>query len=172
MIPSSFTASTIYLLCVLLAASSASLDVRINTGNLVKRSTDGRAVVLFAPPGEDPLAGVDITGSNYNFGKNVFNVQNDSVIVLSGGSNTTLGKGVYGFPNVSLSELPLGEYNVQAFLTTYEKIIRNDGSRVNVQFPLGDGSPSVGGESAFSMHLMSHTDFGTFCNFRRWKSSV
>lgn len=82
---------------------------------------------------------------NYIFGKNVFGFSAKRPTILSGGSNFSTETGVYGWPNISLNEIPPGTYSVQAFLTKYEKVKRSDGSVVSVRFPCGDGAPNVDG---------------------------
>ena len=49
------------------------------------------------------------------------------------------GPGVYGYPLVSLSDLPAGTYDVQSFLNVYTTFHRSDGSVVQLHMPCGDG---------------------------------
>lgn len=63
---------------------------------------------------------------------------------------------MYGWPNLSLDDIPHGTYSVQAFLTKYEKVKRSDGSVVSVRFPCGDGAPNVNG---FGSLITSVTEF-------------
>ncbi|CAO2655523.1 Nn.00g043260.m01.CDS01 [Neocucurbitaria sp. VM-36] len=111
---------------------------------LLNSSTDGRIVLMLAPNGTDPLDDTDVTSSpNGIFGKNVYNFGPSDTVTFTGGSNFSTETGVFGWPNVSLSESPPGTYRVQAFLTQYETVTRSDGSTVSVHFPCGDGAPNV-----------------------------
>lgn len=123
------------------------LHVQISIGDgLLNGTTDGRVVVLFAPSGVDPLEDTDVTSSpDLFYGMNVFDLSSSDTITLSGGSGTNTRTGVFGFPNVSLEDVPVGNYSVQAFLTRYETVSRSDGSIVSVHFPCGDGAPNIGG---------------------------
>ena len=121
------------------------IDISVAEG-ILNSSTNGRVLVLFAPAGTDPLADTDVTSSpDYFFGKNVYNFDAGDQISLAGGSGKRTSFGVYGWPNVSLDEVPEGDYTVQAFLNQYETVTRSDGSVVSLRFPCGDGAPSVDG---------------------------
>ncbi|KAJ4371155.1 hypothetical protein N0V83_004371 [Neocucurbitaria cava] len=121
------------------------LVVKLTVANgLLNSSTDGRIVLMLAPNGTDPLDDTDVTSSpNGIFGKNVYNFGPSDTVTFSGGSNASTETGVFGWPNVSLSDSPPSTYRVQAFLTKYETVTRSDGSTVSVHFPCGDGSPNV-----------------------------
>lgn len=121
------------------------LDVKLSiAAGVLSAPTDGRIVLMFAPNGTDPLEDTDVTSSpNLIFGKNVYGFGSNDSIVLSGGSNSSTETGVYGWPSVSLEDIPAGTYSVQAFLNKYETVTRSDGSTVSVHFPCGDGSPNV-----------------------------
>ncbi|KAF1942121.1 hypothetical protein EJ02DRAFT_454612 [Clathrospora elynae] len=136
---------------------NANLDVRISVASgLLKAPTDGRVVLMFAPNGTDPLEDTDVTSSpNKIYGKNVYGFGNKNTIVFSGGSNASTETGVFGWPNVSLSDIDPGTYSVQAFLTKYETVTRSDGSKVSVHFPCGDGAPNV---NAFGSLVTTATD--------------
>ncbi|KAF1979086.1 hypothetical protein BU23DRAFT_595529 [Bimuria novae-zelandiae CBS 107.79] len=138
------------------------LNVKISVANgLLKSPTDGRLVLMFAPNDTDPLEDTDVTSSpNYIFGKNVFDVSTKKAIDLSGGSNFSTETGVYGWPNVSLNDVPSGNYSVQAFLTRYEKVRRSDGSVVNVRFPCGDGAPNVNGFGSLTTDVAEYEVLG------------
>ncbi|KAH7076376.1 Alpha/Beta hydrolase protein [Paraphoma chrysanthemicola] len=122
-----------------------SLQVKLSiTDGLIMAPLDGRIVLVFAPNGTDPLEDTDVTSSpNGIFGLNVFNFGANHSVTLSGGSNSSTETGVYGWPNVTLNDIPAGTYSVQAFLNPYETVTRSDGSTVSVHFPCGDGSPNV-----------------------------
>lgn len=124
---------------------SANLAVRLSVeSGLLGAPTDGRVVLMFAPNGTDPLEDTDVTSSpNLIFGKNVYDFGTDKAVTFSGGSNDSTSTGVFGWPNVSMSDIEPGTYSVQAFLTRYETVTRSDGSRVSVHFPCGDGAPNV-----------------------------
>ncbi|OAL42979.1 hypothetical protein IQ07DRAFT_593491 [Pyrenochaeta sp. DS3sAY3a] len=120
------------------------LVVKVSGSSLLPSSTDGRIVVIIAPNGTDPLEDTDVTSSpNLIFGKNVYNFGPHDSVTLSGGNNVTTETGVYGWPNVSLSDTPAGSFSIQAFLTKYDTVTRSDGSTVSVHFPCGDGAPNV-----------------------------
>ncbi|UPX12641.1 uncharacterized protein EKO05_0003182 [Ascochyta rabiei] len=126
---------------------NANLNVKLSVASgLLDAPTDGRIVLMFAPNGTDPLNDTDVTSSPSKiFGKNVYRFGSNETITLSGGNNDTTPTGVFGWPNVSLSDIDPGTYSVQAFLTRYETVTRSDGSKVSVRFPCGDGAPDVNG---------------------------
>lgn len=126
---------------------STNLNVKLSIADgLLDAPVDGRIVLMFAPNGTDPLDDTDVTSSpNAIFGKNVYNFGPNGTVILSGGSNDSTETGVFGWPNVSISDVGQGVYSVQAFLTRYETVTRSDGSKVSVRFPCGDGAPNVDG---------------------------
>ncbi|KAF2999224.1 hypothetical protein E8E13_001622 [Curvularia kusanoi] len=128
-------------------SNSSSLEIKISVADgLLDKPTDGRIVLMFAPNGTDPLDDTDVTSSpNQIFGKNVYNFGSQTEISLSGGSNDSTATGVFGWPDVSMSDVKPGTYNVQAFLTRYETVTRSDGSKVTLRFPCGDGGLNVNG---------------------------
>ncbi|KAK8137486.1 hypothetical protein PG984_002979 [Apiospora sp. TS-2023a] len=137
-----------------LAASANGLQVQLSVqnssnGDLLNGNIDGRVVLMFAPNGTDPLDDIDVTSTpNHMFGKNVFGFGPTDTVTFSGGNgnvNATGTGGVYGFPLVSMDELPAGAYRVQAFLTPYDRAERSDGSVVYLKFPCGDGAPQIDG---------------------------
>ncbi|KAF1933357.1 uncharacterized protein M421DRAFT_415701 [Didymella exigua CBS 183.55] len=79
------------------------------------------------------------------FGKNVYGFGPNKTVTISGGSNDSTATGVFGWPNVSMSDIQPGKYSVQAFLTRYETVTRSDGSKVSLRFPCGDGGLNVDG---------------------------
>jgi hypothetical protein len=121
------------------------LDIKLSVATgLLTAPTDGRIVLSFAPNGTDPLEDTDVTSSpNFIFGQNVYGFGANDSITLSGGFNSSTETSVYGWPTISLDDIPAGTYSVQAFLNKYETVTRSDGSQVSVHFPCGDGSPNV-----------------------------
>ena len=126
--------------------AQAGLSVQLSVADgFLNSSTDARVVVMFAPSGVDPLDDTDVTESpNYIFGMNVYGVASSSPIMLSGGGGMNTDSGVFGWPNVSMNDIPTGSYSVQAYMNPYEKVARSDGSVVSVHFPCGDGNPNIG----------------------------
>ncbi|KAM5343809.1 hypothetical protein ACJ41O_012346 [Fusarium nematophilum] len=129
------------------STAKSKLKVQLSIANgLLSSRTDGRIVLMFAPSGVDPLDDTDVTSSpNKFFGMNVLNAKNTDTFTLSGGSTDNTMTGVYGWPIVSMDDVPQGTYRVQAFLNRYEKVTRSDGSSISIHFPCGDGAPSVNG---------------------------
>ncbi|KAF2026037.1 hypothetical protein EK21DRAFT_75076 [Setomelanomma holmii] len=121
------------------------LSVMISVADgLITAPIDGRLVLMFAPNGTDPLDDTDVTSSPDSiFGLNVIKFGANNSVTLSGGSNFSTEVSVYGWPNVTLNDIPAGTYSVQAFLNPYETMTRSDGSTVSVHFPCGDGAPNV-----------------------------
>lgn len=121
------------------------LEVKLSVAEgVLAAPTDGRIVLMFAPNGTDPLEDTDVTSSpNSIFGKNVYNFGPNDTVTFSGGSNSSIEVGVYGWPIVSLDEVLAGTYQVQAFLNKYETVTRSDGSTISIHFPCGDGNPNV-----------------------------
>ncbi|KAK0946484.1 hypothetical protein LTR29_001952 [Friedmanniomyces endolithicus] len=119
---------------------------------LLGNSTDGHITLLFAPAGVDPLEDQDVTTSpDHFYGKNVFRFKGGDAELLSGGDGYVQPRtGVWGYPNSSLSEVPAGDYTLQAFLTPYESVTRSDGSVVSVKFPCGDGALPVDGPGSLT----------------------
>ncbi|KAM3424720.1 hypothetical protein BST61_g6707 [Cercospora zeina] len=128
------------------------LNVEISAQDgILKGTTNGRVVLLFAPAGTDPLNDTDVTTSpNLFFGQNVYNFSSGNTISLSGGGGNNTDFDVYGWPNVSLSEVPSGQYTLQALMNQYETVTRSDGSQVSVRFPCGDGAPPLAGPGSLT----------------------
>ncbi|KAK8030330.1 Alpha/Beta hydrolase protein [Apiospora arundinis] len=143
--------ASVLLASLVILADGLRVEISAPTGNsLLSGQIDGRVVLMFAPNGTDPLDDIEVTSTpNHMFGKNVFGFGAGDTITLSGGKgdgdNATTATGVYGFPLVSMDELPAGVYRVQAFLTPYDRAERSDGSVVHLKFPCGDGAPQVNG---------------------------
>lgn len=126
---------------------STNLEVKFSIADhLLDEPTDGRIMLMFAPNGSDPLEDTDVTSSpNKIFGRNVYHFGPKDTVTLLGGSNDSTATGVFGWLNVSMSDIEPGTYSVQAFLTRYETVTRSDGSTVSLQFPCGDGGLNVNG---------------------------
>jgi hypothetical protein len=125
--------------------SSTGLTVQLSVAEgVLNGTTDGHVTVLFAPEGEDPLEDTDVTSSpNLFFGMNVYGMTSAKSVTMASSGTIRPGVGVFGFPIVSMNDIPEGNYTVQAFLTPYEKVTRSDGSTISVHFPCGDGSPNI-----------------------------
>ena len=125
--------------------AATGLDVKLSVSDgVLSAPVDGRIVLMFAPNGTDPLEDIDVdTSSNKIFGLNVYNFSGNDSVVFSGGSNSSVETRVYGWPNVTLDDIPAGTYSVQAFLNKYETVTRSDGSTISIHFPCGDGNPNV-----------------------------
>lgn len=141
--------------------SGLSFKISVADG-ILKGSTNGHVQLIFAPAGIDPPGNTDVsTSPNYLFGQNVFGLKTGGSVLLSGGSNDTTDLGVFGFRNVSLNDVPPGQYSVQAFLNVYDKVTRADGSTVDVRFPCGDGAPGVNGYGSPITSIVNVTLAGT-----------
>ena len=127
--------------------SSSGLTVQFSVANgFLNGSTDGHVLVMFAPSGVDPLNDTDVTSSpNLFFGMNVFAVAGTDTVTMASTSTINTATDVWGFPVVSLNEIPAGKYSVQAYLTKYGRVNRSDGSSISVNFPCGDGAPQFDG---------------------------
>ncbi|OCT50900.1 enterochelin esterase-like enzyme [Cladophialophora carrionii] len=128
-------------------SSSSGLAVQLSVANgFLNGTTDGHVTVMFAPSGTDPMEDTDVTSSpNLFFGMDVFGVATVSKMTMASTSILDTAGGVWGFPVVSLDDVPAGNYSVQAYFTKYETVKRSDGSSVSVHFPCGDGAPNIGG---------------------------
>lgn len=126
---------------------SSDLEFKLSVADgLLSAPTDGRIVLMLAPNGTDPLEDTDVTSSpNKIFGGNVYSFGSNTTVAFSGGNDDNTASGVYGWPNVSLSDIQPGTYSVQAFLTRYDTVTRSDGSKVSLRFPCGDGGLNVDG---------------------------
>jgi enterochelin esterase-like enzyme len=68
------------------------------------------------------------------WGKDVTGMQPGSPVTLDGSADA------YGYPLVSVDDLPAGDYYVQALLNVYTTFHRSDGSIVSLHMPGGDGN--------------------------------
>lgn len=143
---------TVYFFAIAFAQPQDGLKVQLSTADgLLNGSTTGRVLVLFASAGVDPLDDIDVTSTpDYFYGQNVYDFDAGDTVTLAGGSGKRTSFGVWGFPNASLDDLPVGDYTVQAFLNQYETVTRSDGSKVSVRFPCGDGQLTVDGPGSLT----------------------
>jgi len=96
---------------------------------------EGRLVVIISPkPTPEPRLQVELEAplhSPFMFGADVAG--------LRGGETVRFGPGAYGWPVRGLSDLPPGDYTVQAVLNRYETFHRADGSVVKLPPDQGEG---------------------------------
>ncbi|KAJ9609419.1 hypothetical protein H2200_005746 [Cladophialophora chaetospira] len=137
--------------------SSSGLAIQLSVANnFLNGTTDGHVTVMFAPSGTDPLEDTDVTSSpNLFFGMNVFGVSAAKTMTLASTNAINAVTGVWGFPVVSLNDVPAGNYSVQAYFTKYEKVNRSDGSSISVHFPCGDGAPNVDGFGSLTTAVLN-----------------
>ncbi|KAM3420972.1 hypothetical protein BST61_g4202 [Cercospora zeina] len=132
------------------------LRVQITTapGILTNTIESGRVLLLFGSS-KDDLDDTDVKTTNAKFfGMNVYNFSGQS-LTLAGGSANNLEIGVFGWPIISLDEVPAGRYFVQGFMNIYnETITRSDGSTVSVRLPCGDGNPPLRGAGSLSTSIL------------------
>ncbi len=139
------------------------LKVRLSLadGLLSTNSVQGRVMLMFAPAGVDPLEDWDVTSTPDNlYGENVIALSTTNPVTLVGGSPYPTDTAVWGYPNISMSNIAAGEYSVQAFLNIYSTVTRSDGSTVSVRFPCGDGAQPVDGYGSLKTTLANITVYG------------
>jgi hypothetical protein len=112
-----------------------SLAFRISFSSGVRgAAADGRVYVFVSRHGHpQPRFQVDVTDGAPVWGKDVNGMRPGEPVMIGGGP------GVYGYPLVSLSDLPAGTYDVQSLLNVYTTFHRSDGSVVKLHMPCGDG---------------------------------
>jgi hypothetical protein len=87
------------------------------------------------------------------FGKNVTGMMPGVPVTLDDSMD------VYGYPLVSVDDLPAGDYYVQALLNVYTTFNRSDGSVVSLHVPGGDGNDLfVSPGNLVSTPVMLHLD--------------
>src|ERR1700742_3978438 len=93
--------------------ATSGLAVHLSVANgFLNGTTDGRVVVMFAPAGVDPLEDTDVTSSpNLFFGMNVYSVAAASAMTMASTSTINTVSGVWGWPIVSLDDVPAGNYS-------------------------------------------------------------
>jgi hypothetical protein len=96
---------------------------------------DGRLIVIASPKADpEPRLQVELEAplhSPFMFGQ--------TVDQLKPGASVTVGDAAYGWPVRRLSDLPAGDYTVQAVLNRYDVFKRADGSTVKLPPEMGEG---------------------------------
>ncbi len=94
---------------------------------------DGRLLLIFSTSDEaEPRFGIsDNVKTNQVFGMDFENYQQGEPLIFDTKS--------FGYPVESMSELPEGEYTVQAFIQKYETFNRADGHTVKLPMDQGEG---------------------------------
>jgi hypothetical protein len=115
------------------AAHAAALTAALPPGT--GAPTDGRLIVIVSPKAEpEPRLQVQLEAplrTPFIFGRNVE--------VWRPGARVSVGDEAYGWPVRRLSDLPPGDYVVQAVLNRYETFHRADGSVVKLPPDMGEG---------------------------------
>jgi hypothetical protein len=115
------------------AAHGATLSVMLPAGTAAP--ADGRLVVIVSPkPEPEPRLQVELEtplSTPFIFGRNVE--------AWRPGTRVEVGEEAYGWPVRRLSDLPPGDYTVQAVLNRYETFHRADGSVVELPPDMGEG---------------------------------
>ena len=113
--------------------SSASIVVRLGT-NPGGQPLDGRLLLLVAKDDtREPRFQITATSPST---AQVFGIDVDG---LKAGDERTFDGGVLGYPIESLSQLPAGEYTVQALLHKYETFHLSTGHTVKLPMDRGEG---------------------------------
>ncbi|EME40078.1 hypothetical protein DOTSEDRAFT_74814 [Dothistroma septosporum NZE10] len=138
------------------AVRGTGLKVELATAPGLMESTleSGRLLVLFGRSRDD-LSNTDVRTTDVQFfGMNVYNLSGQAV-TLTGGSDPNLDTGVFGWPLLTLDDIPTGTYYVQGFLSVYnESVTRSDGSTVTMRFPCGDGNRAFDGAGSLSTSIL------------------
>lgn len=104
--------------------------------NLTAAPLTGRVFAIITKDGKsEPKDQVDVTGAPL-WGKYIVSAQPGSSVVISAGDPD-----VDGYPLASPSDIPAGQYYVQAFFTYYETYKRADGHEVLLPTLTGGGGP-------------------------------
>jgi hypothetical protein len=122
----------IFLLASCQSASNSNISVSI-ASELQEDVKDGRLLLIFSTNHEaEPRFGIsDNVRTNQVFGMDFENYQSGENIVFDTES--------FGYPIESLSEIPEGEYTVQAFIQKHETFVRSDGHSVKLPMDQGEG---------------------------------
>jgi hypothetical protein len=158
MVSSMVARSAIWLLCVASAvAQGLSVELTVADG-LMNGTTIGRAMVMIAPAGTDPLDDTDVvTSPNYFYARNMYDYTVADTMIIEGGSGDQPRTSTWGFPNITMDEVEEGDYTIQAFFNIYETVTRSDGSVVSVRFPCGDGAEPVAGPGSLLTEAVNVT---------------
>ncbi len=115
------------------AQSSAGITVRLGAG-VAKEAVDGRLLLLFAKDTtSEPRSQVSATSFS---SAQVFGIDVDG---MKAGEERTFDGAVLGYPVESLSNLPPGDYTVQALLHKYETFRLSTGHTVKLPMDRGEG---------------------------------
>ena len=97
------------------------------------KALDGRVLLLLSnDPSEEPRMQIDDTMRS----QSVFGVTVDG---LKPGQSVTVGDSAAGYPVRKLSEVPAGDYTVQAVLDVYQTFHRGDGKTIKLSPDRGEG---------------------------------
>jgi hypothetical protein len=149
-----FVAALAFGVGVAQAGPAMPLSFRISfPASLHAQAVDGRVYVILAEKDaqDEPRFNVDVLGVPL-WGKDVTGMEPGQWVTIDDGSD------VYGYPYESLSQLPEGDYTVQAFVNIYTTVHRSDGHTIQVRIPAGDGgypydSPGNLYSTPVQMHL-------------------
>jgi len=115
------------------AQSSAGITVRLGA-SVAKEAVDGRLLLLFAKDTtSEPRSQVSATSLS---SAQVFGIDVDG---MKAGEERTFDGAVLGYPVESLSNLPPGDYTVQALLHKYETFRLSTGHTVKLPMDRGEG---------------------------------
>ncbi|MBY5952054.1 hypothetical protein KUV23_13780 [Algoriphagus marincola] len=122
----------IFLLASCQSPSNSNISVSI-ASELQEDVKDGRLLLIFSTNHDaEPRFGIsDNVRTNQVFGMDFENYQSGESIDLDTES--------FGYPIESLSEIPEGEYTVQAFIQKHETFVRSDGHTVKLPMDQGEG---------------------------------
>lgn len=122
----------IFLLASCQSPSNSNISVSI-ASELQENVKDGRLLLIFSTNHDaEPRFGIsDNVRTNQVFGMDFENYQSGESIDLDTES--------FGYPIESLSEIPEGEYTVQAFIQKHETFVRSDGHTVKLPMDQGEG---------------------------------
>ncbi|MHA7131531.1 alpha/beta hydrolase-fold protein [Algoriphagus namhaensis] len=112
--------------------TNSSIQISIDPG-LSAELSDGRLLLIFSKDGEqEPRFGIsDNAETNQVFGMDFENYQ--------AGETLSFDPNSFGYPMEKLSDLPEGEYYVQAFIQKYDTFKRADGHTVKLPMDQGEG---------------------------------
>ncbi|QLG46131.1 alpha/beta hydrolase-fold protein [Costertonia aggregata] len=114
--------------------NTSDLTIKVSFSDTVgKNALDGRLLLLLSDDfGDEPRFQInDGLNTQLVFGMNVDN--------LKPGESKTFNSEIFGYPYPKLSEIPPGEYNVQALLHVYETFNLSTGQTVKLPMDNGEG---------------------------------